>query len=185
MGNIFAILDVQFRVDFTTPEEEGGIMPWPSVPSKIIRSTLARLQQINTANGFQTDVDTTNIVPEVRGLEWAQDHSPCLMVWLGDEDAGEPDIGMVEKGIDVYIWGMVQQKDDPQTAREKLVEDIKDALYTPNRLEDPDEAGAFVCNRLDGVSVERDEGELTETGHAAFRITAQYQFPEAIQRAST
>lgn len=184
MGNIFAILEVELRVDYSTPEEDGGIMPWPSIPSKVIRSTMARLQAINQAGGYQTDVETSNIVSEVRGLEWAQDHSPCLMVWLGDEDVREEYVGQVEKSLDVYIWGMVLQKSNPQEAREKLIEDIKDALYTPNRLQDPDSPGDWICNRLEGIQVERDEGELVETGHAAFRITATYLIPEAIQRAS-
>lgn len=159
-------------------------MTWPSFTNKLTRAALARLQAINTANGFQTDIDTTSVVAEVKSLEWAMDHAPCLMIWVGDEDASEQHIGSAEKGLDLLVWGMTLNKDDPQTAREKLVEDVKDALYTPNRLEDPDEAGQSLGNGLAGVRVERDEGELVETGHAAFRMTCPYSFQEAIHRAS-
>ena len=179
MAGLYELLNFQIRVDFT----EGGDMPWPSLPNKVVRSAMARLQAITISGGYQTDIEASHVVPEIKGLEWAQTNAPCLMVWLGDEDVRDEHIGMSEKALDLYIWGMVKDLNDPQQAREKLIEDVKDALYSPNRLEDPDDAGAFICDRLEGLRVERDEGELADVGNAAFRITATYLFPEAIQRA--
>lgn len=169
------------QVDYE-PIPEVVDMPWPSRRDKILRAVELRLLQITTANGYQIEVDRVNTVR--RDVDWNMANAPCVTMWAGDETPGDESLRRNRKTFNVQIEMMVKHDTEPGRQSERLLEDIKDALYSSNRLTDPDDAGAVIVGRLPAVTVETDEGVLQDRGFAAMMITAGYEIPETTVRTS-
>ena len=156
-------------------------MSWPSLPDKLQRAIMARLQLITTANGYQTDIDSNHVVADVRSADWMANHVPCLVVLLGAERQDEENVGTAIMTLELEVGGLTQDKDDPRDVREKLIEDVKQCLYSAHRLDDPDNPGTALGNRMRPLEFDRFDGEQ-QTGLAGFSASLVLEFFEETSR---